>query len=93
MHSSREPCTRKNTLSIEICGKRSSVAWDQERPKELWVGHRDAGNQILLKAPSLLKPAARTCAVKYAVRFEPLCANTGFFDTSVERFHAGLVIG
>ena len=32
---------RKNRLSIEICGTRASVAWNQERPDELWVGHRD----------------------------------------------------
>ena len=50
---------RKNYLSIEIYGTRSSVAWDQERPDELWAGHRDAGNQIFIKDPSLLKPAAR----------------------------------
>jgi predicted dehydrogenase len=53
---------RKNRLSIEICGTRASVAWDQERPDELWVGHRDAGNQIFVKDPSLLKPAARSYA-------------------------------
>jgi predicted dehydrogenase len=53
---------RKNRLSIEICGTQSSVAWDQERPDELWVGHRDAGNQIFVKDPSLLKPAARSYA-------------------------------
>jgi predicted dehydrogenase len=53
---------RKNRLSIEICGTRASVAWNQERPDELWVGHRDEGNQILLKDPSLLKPAARSYA-------------------------------
>jgi len=53
---------RKNRLSIEISGTRSSVAWNQERPDELWVGQRDAGNQILLKDPSLLKPAARAYA-------------------------------
>ncbi len=53
---------RKNRLSIEICGTRASVAWDQERPDELWVGHRDAGNQIFVKDPSLLKPAARSFA-------------------------------
>ena len=53
---------RKNRLSIEICGTRSSVAWNQERPDELWVGNRDAGNQIFVKDPSLLKPAARTYA-------------------------------
>jgi predicted dehydrogenase len=50
---------RKNRLSIEIYGTRSSLAWDQERPDELWAGHRDIGNQIIVKDPSLLKPAAR----------------------------------
>ena len=53
---------RKNRLSIEIYGTKSSVAWDQERPDELWSGHRDGGNQIFIKDPSLLKPAARTYA-------------------------------
>ncbi|MGA8438491.1 MAG: Gfo/Idh/MocA family oxidoreductase [Candidatus Sulfotelmatobacter sp.] len=53
---------RKNRLNIEICGTRSSVAWNQERPDELWVGHRDAGNEIVVKDPSLLKPAARSYA-------------------------------
>jgi predicted dehydrogenase len=53
---------RKNRLSIEICGTRSSVAWNQERPDELWVGHRDAGNQIFVKDPSLLKSGARSYA-------------------------------
>jgi predicted dehydrogenase len=50
---------RKNRLSIEICGTRASVAWNQERPDELWVGHRDAGNQVFVKDPSLLKAEAR----------------------------------
>jgi len=53
---------RKNRLSIEIYGTRSSLAWDQERPDELWAGHRDTGNQIFVKDPSLLKPAARSYA-------------------------------
>ena len=53
---------RKNRLSIEIYGSRSSVAWDQERPDELWAGHRDTGNQIFIKDPPLLKPAARSYA-------------------------------
>ena len=50
---------RKNRLSIEICGTKSSVAWNQEHPDELWVGHRDRANQIFVKDPSLLSPAAR----------------------------------
>src|ERR1700731_2901915 len=53
---------RKNRLSIEICGTKSSVAWNQERPDELWIGHRDSPNQLLLKDPSLLNPAARPYA-------------------------------
>jgi predicted dehydrogenase len=53
---------RKNRLSIEVYGTRASVAWDQERPDELWSGHRDSGNEIFVKDPSLLKPAARSYA-------------------------------
>jgi predicted dehydrogenase len=53
---------RKNRFNIEIYGTRSSVAWNQERPDELWVGHRDTGNEILIKDPSLLKPQARAYA-------------------------------
>ncbi|MFY9644038.1 MAG: Gfo/Idh/MocA family oxidoreductase [Terriglobales bacterium] len=53
---------RKNRLSIEIYGTKSSVAWDQERPDELWAGHRDQPNQILIKDPSLLEPPARSYA-------------------------------
>jgi predicted dehydrogenase len=53
---------RKNRLSIEICGTKSSVAWNQERPDELWIGHRGSANQLLLKDPSLLNPAARPYA-------------------------------
>ena len=53
---------RKNRLSIEIYGSNCSVAWDQERPDELWIGHRNAPNQIIVKDPSLLKEGARAYA-------------------------------
>jgi len=59
MTASQVSAGRKNGLSIEIYGSKSSVAWKQERPDELWAGHRDTGNQIFIKDPSLLKPAAR----------------------------------
>src|ERR1700733_14563883 len=62
MTASQVSAGRKNGLSIEIYGTRSSVAWNQERPDELWSGHRDVGNQIFVKDPSLLKPAARAFA-------------------------------
>jgi predicted dehydrogenase len=53
---------RKNRLSIEVYGTKASVAWDQERPDELWMGHRDVGNQVFVKDPSLLKSEARSYA-------------------------------
>ncbi len=53
---------RKNRLNIEIFGSKAAVAWDQERPEELWIGNRNSYNQILLKDPSLLHPEARPFA-------------------------------
>jgi predicted dehydrogenase len=53
---------RKNRLSMEIYGSLSSVAWDQERPDELWIGNRNTNNQIIIKDPALLKPGARSFA-------------------------------
>jgi predicted dehydrogenase len=53
---------RKNRLSIEIFGTKAGVAWDQERPDELWIGHRNSNNQIIIKDPSLLKERARPYA-------------------------------
>jgi predicted dehydrogenase len=52
----------KNRLSIEIYGSKSSVAWNQERPDELWIGNRNTNNQVIVKDPSLLKEGARSYA-------------------------------
>jgi predicted dehydrogenase len=62
MTASQVSAGRKNRMSIEIYGTKSGVAWDQERPDELWVGHRDSPNCVMVKDPSLLKPAARAYA-------------------------------
>ena len=53
---------RKNHLAFEIFGTKKGVAWDQERPDELWIGERGTSNKVLLKDPSLLDPAAATFA-------------------------------
>ena len=53
---------RKNRLSLEIFGTKCGVAWDQERPDELWIGNRNTPNQQIIKDPSLLKEAARSYA-------------------------------
>jgi predicted dehydrogenase len=53
---------RKNALSFQVDGSRSALAWMGERPDELWIGHRDEPNQVLLRDPSLLTPAAAALA-------------------------------
>jgi len=53
---------RKNRLLMEIYGDRCGMAWDGERPNELWIGRRDGNNQILVKDPSLLEREAQSFA-------------------------------
>ncbi len=72
---------RKNGLSIEIFGSKAAVAWNQERPEELWIGNRSSYNQILLKDPALLDPAARAYADLPAGHAE------GYADTFKNVFH------
>jgi len=45
---------RKNRLSFEINGSERSVAWDQEVPQQLWIGHRAQANQLLTDDPGLM---------------------------------------
>ncbi len=53
---------RKNRLYYEIDGSNCALAWNQEKPNELWVGRRDGPNQVIMKDPSLLYPGAREYA-------------------------------
>jgi len=53
---------RKNRLFIEIFGTKASVAWNTEYPDELWIGHRNTPNEIVIKDPSLLAEGARSWA-------------------------------
>lgn len=49
---------RKNTVSIEIDGAESALAWNSEEPDRLWIGHRGAPNEILQRDPTLLADSA-----------------------------------
>ena len=62
MSASQVAAGRKNGLRMEIYGSKASLAWGQERPDELWMGHRDRPNGIFIKDPSLMKPDARAFA-------------------------------
>jgi len=53
---------RKNNFTVEIFGTKAGVAWNQERPDELWIGHRNQPNEVIVKDPSLLDPRAAAFA-------------------------------
>ncbi len=73
---------RKNRLYYEIDGAQSSMAWNSERPNELWLGHRERPNEILMKDPSLLSEIASRHA-SY-----PGGHNEGFPDTFKQLYAA-----
>ncbi|MFC3688851.1 Gfo/Idh/MocA family protein [Aquipuribacter hungaricus] len=53
---------RKNRLEFSFDGTLASLAFDQERPEELWVGGTN-GNRTVLRDPAALDPAAAGYAV------------------------------
>jgi len=59
MTASQVSAGRKNGLVLEIYGTKGGASWRQESPDELWLGHRNSPNQLLLKDPSLLTEKAR----------------------------------
>jgi len=50
---------RKNRLYYEIDGSKCALAYDQEDPERLWIGHRERPNEVLMRDPSLLAPETR----------------------------------
>ena len=62
MQVSQVSAGRKCRLTIEVNGARGSLAWDAERPNELWIGHRDRPNEPLIKDPALMDEPARSVA-------------------------------
>ena len=73
---------RKNSLRFQVDGSAGAVAWDAERNEELWLGRRDAPNEVLLRDPALMRPeaAARTRL--------PVAHAEGFADTFRELYRA-----
>ena len=81
---------RKNQLKLEISGSNKTFAWNSEAPNELWLGNRDAANQVLMRDPSLAYAEARD------IMTFPGGHNEGFPDTSKQLFkevYAAIVTG
>lgn len=53
---------RKNALTWDIAGSAASAAWNSETPDHLWIGHRDAPNQILQRDPGLMNAVGAAAA-------------------------------
>jgi len=53
---------RKNSIAYQIDGSSSAVAWDSEQPEQLWIGHRDRPNELLLRNPALMNGAGAAAA-------------------------------
>jgi len=73
---------RKNCLRYEIAGAHKALAWNSERPNELWIGHRDRPNENLIRDPALVDAGARGF-INY-----PGGHNEGFPDTFKQCFRA-----
>ncbi|MBL9072928.1 Gfo/Idh/MocA family oxidoreductase [Tabrizicola sp.] len=75
MSTSQVSHGRRGLLSWDISGAKASAAWSAEHPEDLWIGHREAPNQILLRDPSLMN------ATGAAAAFMPGGHPEGFADT------------
>lgn len=75
MQVSQVAAGRKNRPIIEVNGSRASLCWDGEHPNELWIGHRDRPNEILIKDSGLMEAEAGAIA-----RYPP-GHDEGFADT------------
>ncbi|MCX7799801.1 MAG: Gfo/Idh/MocA family oxidoreductase [Fimbriimonadales bacterium] len=73
---------RKNCLRLEIAGSKAALSWNSEAPNQLWIGHREKANELLIRDPSLLGDYARQFA-NY-----PGGHNEGFPDTMKQCFRA-----
>ena len=73
---------RKNSLEYEIDGSESAVAWDSEQPDQLWIGHRETPNEILIRNPALMGSSAQAAAALPGGHVE------GFADTFRALFRA-----
>lgn len=75
MSTSQVSHGRRGLLSWDISGSKASAAWSAEHPEDLWIGHREAPNQVLLRDPSLMNPTGAAAA------FMPGGHPEGFGDT------------
>ncbi|MGR3722460.1 Gfo/Idh/MocA family protein [Abyssibius alkaniclasticus] len=62
MTTSQISIGRKNSLQWDMAGSAASAAWDSETPDHLFIGHRDAPNQILQRDPGMMNATGAAAA-------------------------------
>lgn len=82
LHVSQTTAGRKNCIRFEVAGQSEALAWNSERPNELWIGQRDRSSELLVRDPALLSAAARGIAAYPGGHIE------GFADTFKQLFRA-----
>jgi predicted dehydrogenase len=73
---------RKNSLQYEIDGSQAAAFWDSEQPDQMWIGHRERPNEILIRNPALMGAAGQAAASLPGGHVE------GFADTFKALFRA-----
>jgi predicted dehydrogenase len=73
---------RKNAIEWEMAGSKRAMAWNGERPNELWIGERNEPNKTLIRDPSLMDSSVTPFA-NY-----PGGHNEGFPDTFKQLYRA-----
>ena len=63
-----------------IDARDAALSWNQERPNELWIGHRGEPDQVALRDPSVMDPAAS------ALSRQPAGHPESWIDTFVNLF-------
>jgi predicted dehydrogenase len=62
MSTSQINAGRKNSLHWDVAGSRASAAWDSETPDHLFIGHREAPNQVLMRDFTLMNATGTAAA-------------------------------
>ncbi|MEM7722051.1 MAG: Gfo/Idh/MocA family oxidoreductase [Pseudomonadota bacterium] len=62
MSTSQINVGRKNVLNWDVAGSKASAAWHSETPDHLWIGHREAPNQILQRDFTLMNATGSAAA-------------------------------
>lgn len=85
---------RKNRLYFEIYGDKAALAYDSERPNEMWVGRRDGNNQTIM-LPTVVNRRPCPGAAEYPESGAQDQADPGDvirFDLDRERLPAPLIV-